>query len=435
MSKLSIFQIALLIIFGVLGIAGVLIFAFVSTGNSTTSIGPVVIWGNLDPRAVDAVLQQSADLNQDFNQVKYVWKDSATYESELVNALADGSGPDLFILRQDYLLHNAGRIIPIPPASLPPAQFNTLFIDGANIFSDTRGTLGVPIVADPLVLYWNKDTLSAHGYAKPPATWAEVQSMGEKLQKRDDSGAIVKSAIALGEYANVTNAKEILGVLILQAGGGIVTKDNSGRLVPELLSGGTGSGQTAESALRFYTEFANPSKSHYSWNRSLQQSQKTFAAGDVALYLGFASEGPIIARMNPNLNFAVAALPQIENGARVVGTAHVYGISISRTSKNQPGALAVALAFASSEDAGMGKNLSTALGIPSALRDVLALPSVGALNMYRREVLISRSWFDPDPVKTSAIFRSMIENVTGGSFSLSDAVQRANSELGGILGI
>src|SRR3990167_6965900 len=167
MSKLSIFQIALLIIFGVLGIAGVLIFAFVSTGNSTTSIGPVVIWGNLDPSAVDAVLQQSADLNQDFNQVKYVWKDSATYESELVNALADWSGPDFFILRQDYLLHKAGRIIPIPPASLPPAQFNTLFIDGANIFSDTRGTLGVPIVADPLVLYWNKDTLSAHGYAKP----------------------------------------------------------------------------------------------------------------------------------------------------------------------------------------------------------------------------------------------------------------------------
>src|SRR3989338_3408526 len=200
MNKLSIFQIVLLIVFGVLGIAGVLIFAFATAGNSTTSVGPVLIWGDIDSRAMDAVLQQNADQNQDFDQVKYAQRDPAVYESELVNALADGSGPDLFILRQDQLLHNIGRIIPVPTAALPVAQFNTLFIDGANIFSGGNGALGIPLVADPLILYWYKDVLSAAGYAKPPATWAEVQAMGEKLQKRDDSGAIVKSAIALGEY-------------------------------------------------------------------------------------------------------------------------------------------------------------------------------------------------------------------------------------------
>lgn len=434
MTKLSVFQVVLLITFGLLGIAGVLIFAFATAGNSTTSVGPVLIWGDIDSKAMNAVLQQAADQNQDFDQVTYAQKDSATYESELVNALADGSGPDLFIVRQDSLLRNAGRIIPIPTTSLPAAQFSALFIDGASVFSGTNGSLGVPLVADPLVLYWNKDMLSQAGYAKPPALWAEVQSMGEKLQKRDDSGAIVKSAIALGEYANVTNAKDILSVLILQAGGGIVTRDTAGRLVPGLLAGGTGSTQTAESALRFYTEFANPSKSHYSWNRSLPASQKAFAAGDVALYIGFASEGPTIASMNPNLNFAVAALPQIGNGEHVVDTAHIYGISISRTAKNQPGALAVALQFASSAS-GMGKNLSTALGVPSTLRDVLALPSVGAASLYKQEALISRSWSDPDPAKTSDIFRAMIENITSGSLSLTDAVQRANEELGGILGI
>ena len=433
MNKLSIFQVVLLLIFGVLGIAGVLIFAFATAGNNATSVGPVIIWGDIDSKAMDAVLRQAADQNQDFDQVRYVKKDPATYESEFVNALADGSGPDLFILRQDYLLRNAGRIIPIPPASLPPAQFNTLFIDAANIFPGPSGALGVPIVADPLVLYWNKDTLSAAGYAKPPTTWAEVQSMGEKLQRRDDSGAIVKSAIAFGEYTNVTNAKDILTVLILQAGGGIVARDNSGRLIPALLSGGS-SGQATESALRFYTEFANPSKSHYSWNRSLPESQKAFASGDVALYVGFASEGPTIASMNPNLNFAVAALPQIENGDYAVDTARVYGISISRTARNQQGALAVALQFATA-GTGMAKNLGTALGIPSALRDVLSAPAVGAPDIYKRGALISRSWLDPDPAKTSAIFRAMIENITSGSLSLTDAVQRANSELGGILGI
>jgi len=83
----------------------------------------------------------------------------------------------------------------------------------------------------------------------------------------------------------------------------------------------------------------------------------------------------------------------------------------------------------------MAKNLGTALGIPSALRDVLSAPAVGAPDLYRRAALISRSWFDPDPAKTSGIFRAMIENITSGSLSLTDAVQRANSELGGILGL
>lgn len=433
MSKLSIFQIILLITFGVLGIIGVLIFAFANTGGSTTSIGPVVIWGNLDSKIVSAVLQQATDNNQDLAQVSYVQKDSATYEADLLNAIADGTGPDLFIVRQDYLIRNAARIIPIPTASLSPSQFKTLFIDVAGVFANSQGAFGIPIAVDPLVLFWNKDALSAAGYAKPPATWPEVESMAIALQKRGELGEIVNSAIALGEYANVTNAKEILSALIFQAGGEVVGQDVNGKLVPGLLSGGTGGSQTAESALGFYTEFANPSKSHYSWNRSLPESQKAFAEGVTAMYLGFASEGRIIASMNPNLNFDVAALPQIANATRVVGTARVYGMSISRNARNPQGALAAALQFATPAT-GMDKNLSTALGIPSALRDVLALPAPGASDLYRRAALISRSWYDPDPTKTSDIFRAMIENITSGTLSLSDAVQRANAALGQLLG-
>ncbi|MDP3965174.1 MAG: extracellular solute-binding protein [bacterium] len=428
MNKLSIFQIILLIIFGVLGVAGVLIFAFASSGNDSTSVGEVLIWGDIDSKAMDAVLQEAAATNQDLQQVTYVQKDATTYESELVNALADGSGPDLFILRQDYLLRNAGRIIPVPVESLPPAQFNALFIDAARVFLGVNGALGVPLSADPLVLYWNKDTLSAAGYAKPPATWTEVESMAEPLQQRDDGGAIKKSAIALGEYTNITNAKDMLSVLILQAGGAIMTPDNTGHLVPGLTPGANASGQTPESALRYYTQFSNPSSPHYSWSRSMPESRKAFAAGDTALYIGFASEGPEIARMNPNLNFAVAALPQFADSASVANTAHVYGISISRTTKNQLGALRVALQFGSPAS-GMGRNLGTVLGVPSVLRDVLALPATGTNDLYKREALISRSWFDPDPKKTSAILQAMIENITSGSFSLTDAIQRANQEL------
>ena len=428
MAKLSIFQIAILITFGALGVVGILIFAFANTSSSTTNIGPVTIWGDINSQAMNSVLKNISDANPDFDQVKYAEKDPVTYQSDLVNALASGTGPDLFILRQNQLIQNAERVIPIPSSSLPLERFNTLFIDASSVFYDQRGVLGIPIVADPLVLYWNKDMLNADGYAKPPGTWTEVQEMGVKMQRRNDAGGIVKSAIALGEYANVTNAKEILSVLIFQLGGQIVSRDGSGNLVAGLLSGGTGSSQTAENALRFYTEFANPSKSYYSWNRALPASLNAFAAGDLALYIGFASEGQLIARMNPNLSFDVASLPQIKTGTLAVNTARVYGISISRTTKNQTGAFAVASQFAS-PTSGMGQQLATALGIPSALRDVLALPAKGAGELYRREALISRSWIDPNPAKTSSAFRAMIENVTSGALSLSEAVSRANQEI------
>ncbi|HXK38783.1 MAG TPA: hypothetical protein VJ043_01700, partial [Candidatus Paceibacterota bacterium] len=81
----------------------------------------------------------------------------------------------------------------------------------------------------------------------------------------------------------------------------------------------------------------------------------------------------------------------------------------------------------------ISKNLSAALGMSSALRDVLAAPAEGNVLLANREVLIARSWIDPDPIKTSGIFRGMIERVSSGRMQVADSVQRANDELGRIL--
>jgi len=426
------FQLTLLVVFGGLAVAGVLIFALAIGGAEQNTIGSIKIWGTLDQGAFSAVIRQASETSGQLTSVSYEQKDPATYEAELTNALASGTGPDLFIMRQDSAVKHAGKVFVIPFSALSQAQFENTFIEAATPFLAQEGILAVPVLADPLILYWNKDVMASGGYAQPPKYWDELFEMAQKVSSRDDTGTLVRSLIAFGEYKNVTNAKDILATLILQAGGSITTHDTSGDLVPALMPRVGGATQSTASALRFYTEFADPSKDDYSWNRSLPDSQKTFAAGDVALYVGYASEAPLIARMNPNLNFAVAPIPQIRSSPNALNTARIYAFAASRAGKNPNGAITAAFLLVSTANA---QSLSTALGMPSARRDLVSAPAQGNDELFNKQAILAHSWFDPDPGATAEIFRAMIENTTSGSLLVNEAVQRADQELGRLLGL
>ena len=61
-------------------------------------------------------------------------------------------------------MKDAGETVAIPSSALSQSQFESTFIDAASPFVASNGILGVPILADPLVLYWNKDMLSSAGF-------------------------------------------------------------------------------------------------------------------------------------------------------------------------------------------------------------------------------------------------------------------------------
>ncbi|MBI2612600.1 extracellular solute-binding protein [Candidatus Kaiserbacteria bacterium] len=432
MKSLSVFQIILLSVFGALAISGMLIFALFVGAGARNSIGPITIWGTLEPNAFAVVLRQASENDGRLSQITYVQKDPATFETDLTEALASGTGPDLFLLRQDYAIRDKGKVVPVPYSFLSESKFKDTFVEAANPYLAPEGVLGIPLSVDPLILYWNRDILAATGFAKPPVYWEDVPDFAKKVTKKDDPGTIVRSAISFGEYANVDHAKDIITLLIQQAGGSITQLDSTGRLVPALSLRVAGSpSQAAESALRFYTEFADPSKVHYSWNRSLPGSRAEFSAGDLALYLGYGSEATSLVRGNPNLNFAGAAVPQSRVGTRATNAAHVYALAVSRTSRNPAGAMTIAALIA---DATVSRALTVALGIPSARRDVLSETLEGENVLFEGQALIARSWIDPDPEKTEGVFRGMIESVTTGSARLTEAIGRANQELAQAIG-
>ncbi|HEY4517201.1 MAG TPA: extracellular solute-binding protein [Candidatus Paceibacterota bacterium] len=431
MKTRSLFQIILLAVFGSLGVAGVLIFAFaVGGGNTASTIGKVVIWGTFDKSAMQSVLDTAMRDNQDLQQVSYVQKTEATYEQDLSNALAQVQGPDLFILRSDYALKDEPKVIPITYEELSRVQFQNIFAEAANPYLGKSGIIAIPFAVDPLVLYWNRDILSSAGYAVPPAYWDDVPRVSEKITQRDQSGGIQRATIAFGTYRNIENAKAILSALLMQADIPITTVRSDGTIAAALTQETGGSSSAADDALRFYTEFADPSQSDYSWSGSMQGARAAFAAGDLALYVGFASEAPLIASMNPNLNAAIAALPQLRGAARTSDFGRAYAFAVPRASGNPIGAKAVAALL---DSATTSAAIARSLGISSALRKVLADPVSGNAAIFNQMTIITRIWSDPDPTQTDPLFRAMIEDTVSGASPLSQALQRAGQQMSQII--
>lgn len=432
MKKISIFQIVLLAVFGSLAVAGVLIFAIATSGaNNAAGIGPVVIWGTLEGNAFTDMLRTASDADGSLSQVSYVHQDETTYQQNLTHALASGSGPDLFIIRQDYAIADAGEIAPIPYTALSQTQFQTLYVSAADPFLSPGGVLAIPILSDPLVMYWNKDILSSNGFSQPPQYWDELYNMSQTMTKRTDAGSITSATIAFGEYTNVDNAKDIMSMLILQAGGTLTKYDDTGRLLSAMITKSADGTNAAETALRFYTEFADPSKVDYSWNRSLPDARAAFAAGNLALYIGYASEASLIKQTNPNLNFATAPVPQIRGSARSLTIARVYGIAAARAGRNSLNAITAISKLAT---AGNIMTLASAYQIPAARRDILATSTPGVADLFNKSVIMGESWIDPDTDATASLFQAMIEDTTSGAILLTEAVSRADSQMNHIIG-
>lgn len=423
---MSKFQIILLVIFGVFILAAVLVFSFYK--GSSSSEANVVIWGSMPENAFNSLIN-SAQFNDQGISTSYVERSPDILQKDFTEALARGQGPDLILISQDELWSAMTKLLPIPYESISRRDFESTFVQGGEIFAATVGIYAVPLVADPLVLYYNRDLLSAAGIAKPLAYWDEIYAQAGKLTKRDQAGNLNQTTIALGETKNIADFKEILSLLFLQAGSPITeTFGQAGSLRSSLLLNPGQPVTPGESALDFYTQFANPSKPFYSWNRVLPDAQTYFASGDAAYYLGFASESRDITRKNPVLNEAVALVPQSRVSGKTLTFGRIYGLAISRGTKNTQAALTVALALASKDNAdALGKQL----GLPPVRRDLLAEKPAAdsAASAFYDAALQVRAWTDPDPAATRAIFQEAIESVTSGRSRTLEALNNANNRI------
>lgn len=441
------FQTVLLAILASVFVFAVLIFADVIKIGKDKEVsiqGKVLIWGTQDSAAI-RVVQDRIENDNDELIVNYVKKPIETYQEELIEAFANGTGPDLFIIDPGMMKRNSNFIYKIPYATYPQKNFKDSFIEGAQIYIDQEGIVGLPLYVDPLVVYYNKDILTNARIPYLPKTWDQLFELNEFLTKRDNFGKIDQSMIALGQFSNINNAKDILATLLLQNENNIVEKNisrtvggqnNSNSIVSynSLLKNNPKNYNVspAESILQFFLEFSNPSKAAYSWNKSINSSLDMFVEGKLAFYIGRASELFQIEKMNPNLSFDVMKMFQSKGSSTEKTFGEIYGVVINKKSPNLSVAFNVLGLMTSSDNA---KDLSTALSLPPVIKSLIAEKPVdnSYLHTFFDSALIARSWIDVDKRQTNSIFQDMIENSISNSLSPSQAIDKANDQLGIIL--
>jgi maltose-binding protein MalE len=260
----------------------------------------------------------------------------------------------------------------------------------------------------------------------PPAYWDDFQNLVPLLNKKNNDGQITQSAVALGQFSNISYALVILATLFMQTGNPIIAEKNSSFY--SALNASTGANTSnLSSVLSFYTSFADPLKNVYSWNEALPNSQDFFSADNLAFYFGYASELETLVNKNPNLDLAVAPVPQIKNSNFKLTSAHVIGVAVSSFSKNLNTAVTAASLMAGSDFA---SKFSAATLTPPARRDLLAVKQTDAFfPIFYDSALYAKSWLDPSPADTDNIFRTMVENVLSSNMSVDSSVRDADSKL------
>ncbi|MBU6389931.1 extracellular solute-binding protein [Patescibacteria group bacterium] len=421
MPKVSPFQAVVLAVFAVAAVGGLILLA-ITKGHSSGSGVPVVIWGTLPASDFNNAI---SDLTAGTNGLKinYVEEQTDSFDQNLIEALASGTGPDAILLPQDLIVKEGDKVAPIPYTIMPLPTFKSTFIQEGELYLGSNGILGMPFAVDPLVMYWNRDLLSNAGIAVPPKTWDEFLTLVPKLTVKDNSGNISQSGVAMGEFANIANAKDIIAALLLQTGNPIMTYGGTAGSLASTLTPTT---LSSIGAINFYTDFADPVKPDYSWNRALPNSLQLFLAGKLAFYFGFASEASAIRAKNPNLNFDVTYFPQPKDAAVTTTFGRMWALALLRVSRNSDAQNDI---LALTADAPIAK-WGNITGWPPVRRDLLsANPSDPYQSIFYDSALSARAWLDPNPAQSTAIFQNMIESITSGAKEVGAALDNAGQNL------
>ncbi|MEZ4180333.1 MAG: extracellular solute-binding protein [Candidatus Doudnabacteria bacterium] len=351
--------------------------------------------------------------------IEYTKKNIENYESDLLNALAAGSGPDIFSINNTWTAQYKDKIVSAPAGLYTLKEYKDAFVDVVNDdFVYDNQIFGTAMWVDSLGLYYNKDLLGTAGIATPAKTWNELAVDSRKVIVQDASGVFTRSGVAMGLSENVNRGVDILYLLMLQAG--VKPWSDDGRS-PQFASGSGG-----EDATTFYTSFANPNSGNYTWNARSDYSVDAFANGRAAYLYGYSYTREQIDAKSPNLNYDVAQVPQKQLGTPDINYASYFAEVVSKQSKHQKEAWEF-LKYATSKEA---LDLYYAKDKqPSSRRDLIELQTSDLeIGVFAHANLTAKSFYKPNEAKFDSIIGEMIEAIVIDRQNVSSALSRAQSQ-------
>jgi len=350
------------------------------------------------------------------------------YKDELIRSIAEGKGPDVMAVHNTWLGGFTDLLAPMPDAvNVSHIETQGTLRKENVLVSTSQSTMSMktlkqnfvpaviqdvvmpymkdaksdpvdkiyalPMAMDTLGLFYNQDMLNAAGIPQPPATWEDFQNAVKALTKIDTLGKITQSGAGIGTAKNVERAPDILSILMMQ--NGVEMVDERGRVTfNDIPKGSPRDAPPGVDAVRFYTDFANPTKEVYTWNTAMPSSLDAFVNGQTAMFLGYSYHLPIIRTLAPKLNIGIASLPQISASTDLtqqVNYGNYWAEGVSKDSKYQDYAWDF-VQFAT-DAKNVGSYLADA-GKPTALRSLIA----GQLNdedlgVFAAQLLTAKTWY------------------------------------------
>jgi ABC-type glycerol-3-phosphate transport system substrate-binding protein len=226
MEKSNSFQTILLVVFGIGAVIGVGFFAVSRASDPERNMPTLQIWGTLPAEYFDFL---NANNSEDvyFQKATYRELRAEDFDQVLIEALADGVGPDVVLLGHDSVYKHRNRIYQLPFESFSASNFSASYIPAAQVFQSDTGYYALPAIIDPLVMFWNRPILLSQGIDAPPSSWDTVRDFSESVTETDGFLNITRSAVSLGTYTNINHAKDIVSLLLMQSGSPIVVKGTS----------------------------------------------------------------------------------------------------------------------------------------------------------------------------------------------------------------
>lgn len=256
-------------------------------------------WAGVEEAAEFQQIVDEVNANNTEFQIVYEPKPD-DYYTQLQTQLAGGTAPDLFWLDQDHMawaydgvlldiseyLANDDRDVANPEDYFPGVWQTVALNDGV---------FGLPWIAQPVVLYYNRDIFDAMGVEYPTADWTW-----------DDFKAAAEALTTEEHYGFTLNGWPPIHMFIWSFGGEVISEDlqTSPIDTPEAIAGA-----------QFYADMIyNPVCCPTEEVLAEEGFAEMFKAGRVAMFMGGAADD--LDRVE-GLNVGVSPVPKGVNGENV----------------------------------------------------------------------------------------------------------------------
>lgn len=424
-----------LLIFGGIGLAVIvllLILAGILPGAKTSTTNPANVAGNLSmwvygdqPSFYDKII---SSFNATYPNVKVnvrSFGDYATYSRALLEAMASGQSPDIFMIPSTELSAYLNKIVPANSAQLSPFMLQQYFPQVVSQDFVSGGYVyGLPLSVDTMALLYNKDLFAKAGIVYPPTTWQSFDSMIPSLTEISSTGTVNQAAAAIGTSAvNVDHAPDLLSLLMLQTG--TVMSDPS-------TDQATFASPTGFNALQFYAQFSNPKNKLYTWNYNMPDSLDAFAGNKVAMIFDYESALSQLKAKNSFLNYGIAPMPQPASSTVYVAYPNYSGYVVSRQSRYRTLDWQF-IQFMAVNQTSAGLYLKASGNPPALLSLINASLNDPSLSVFAKQALYARSWYGPKRSSINNVLSRMIDAYVTGQSAPENAVKQAEGQVTSIM--